>query len=55
MFEAYNLSVEDQKYFSIFPTGEYISMFWFGDEEDEFIFKVTFISTLTTSVEIRKT
>ena len=47
-----NLTVENLKYFSIFPKGEYKTVLWFGDEEDEYIFKGTIISTLTTTVEL---
>lgn len=53
--EVLNLSLENFKYFSIFPKGDYKTVFWFEDEEDKFIFKETIISTFTTSVEIRKT
>ncbi|CAO1363857.1 unnamed protein product [Diamesa hyperborea] len=51
-FEVYNLSLENHNYFSIFPKGDYKTVFWFGDQEDEISFKVTIISTLTTPVEL---
>lgn len=51
-FRVYNLSVENENFFSMFPKGDYKLDFFFGDEIDDFIFGAKIFTLLTSSVKL---
>ncbi|CAO1363877.1 unnamed protein product [Diamesa hyperborea] len=51
-FGVYNLSVENESFFSMFPKGDYKVDFVFGDEEDDQVYGAKIESSLTSSVKI---
>ena len=51
-YGVYNLSVENEMFFSMFPKGDYIVDFFYGDEIDDFIYGAKIVTSLASSVKI---
>ena len=54
-FGVYNLTVENEKYFSMFPKGGYKFEFFLSDDNDDYIYGATILTSLTSSVKFIET
>ena len=51
-FGVYNLSVTNEKYFSLFPKGDYKVNFFLEDENDDWMYGANIFTSLTSSVKL---